>query len=384
MINTEYTPVKTIANGVTTEFSFTWQALTDAAVKVFFEDEDGVITAITTGITINRTAGTVTFDVAPDDGFVIIARETSNTQNTIYKTSSGFQADVVETDFDRRTLVSQESEERLARSIVYPIGTEGVENEIPAPQIGKAIKGNAIGTGWVYTDNDPDEQAALATAQAVIATTQADNASTSATNASTSATNALASANKAERWAEEDEDVEVEAGKYSAKHWSAKAEASAGSIDTTNLVPTGAVLSYAGATAPTGFLISDGSAISRSEYSGLFTAIGTTFGVGDGTTTFNIPDMRGRVPVGVLGGDSNFGSLNSSGGAKTHTLTTGEMPNHRHEITVRRSSDSPWAGIGGAQHNTGSTYTGYTARTGGGQAHNNLQPYRVLNFIIKF
>ena len=144
-------------------------------------------------------------------------------------------------------------------------------------------------------------------------------------------------------------------------------------------IPTGAVLSYSGTTAPTGFLISDGSAISRSEYSGLFTAIGTTFGVGDGTTTFNIPDMRGRVPVGVLGGDSNFGSLNSSGGAKTHTLTIAEMPSHNHTYnhTVNpNANNSNGFTAGRGQTNTGNT--------GGGQAHNNLQPYRVLNFIIKY
>ena len=70
------------------------------------------------------------------------------------------------------------------------------------------------------------------------------------------------------------------------------------------LAPIGCILAYAGAAAPTGWVFCDGSAISRVDYATLFTAISTSFGVGDGSTTFNVPDLRGRVPVGgeAMGG----------------------------------------------------------------------------------
>jgi microcystin-dependent protein len=127
----------------------------------------------------------------------------------------------------------------------------------------------------------------------------------------------------------------------------------------------------------------------------LFNAIGVIYGAGDGSTTFNVPDMRGRVAVGEDSAQSEFNSLGESGGAKTHTLTTAEMPSHDHGIS---------AGIGAS---TGSLLTqsgdGFLGASnlgryanpsfkrtfsvinpkGGEEPHNNLQPYRVLNFIIK-
>jgi microcystin-dependent protein len=87
----------------------------------------------------------------------------------------------------------------------------------------------------------------------------------------------------------------------------------AGAVVTT---PTGALLQYGAVTAPIGWLLCDGSAVSRSTYADLYNAIGTTFGLGDGSTTFNVPDMRGRVPVGyaAAGGHSDVSALNNDDG----------------------------------------------------------------------
>jgi microcystin-dependent protein len=89
---------------------------------------------------------------------------------------------------------------------------------------------------------------------------------------------------------------------------------------------------WAAASAPTGWLLCDGSAVSRTTYAGLFAILSTTYGVGDGSTTFNLPDLRGRFPVGKNAG--TFSALGGTGGEETHTLTVPEMPAHTHPLIV--------------------------------------------------
>jgi microcystin-dependent protein len=112
--------------------------------------------------------------------------------------------------------------------------------------------------------------------------------------------------------------------------------------------PSGSVISYAGASAPTGWLLCSGQTVSRTTYSSLFAAIGTTYGVGDGSTTFTLPDMRGRVVAGVdnMGGSaasrltntvlSVSNAIGAVGGAETHTLTSAQsgVPGHAHGNTL--------------------------------------------------
>ncbi len=149
----------------------------------------------------------------------------------------------------------------------------------------------------------------------------------------------------------------------------------------------GEIMMWATDTPPSGWLLCYGQAVSRSTYSDLFAVVGTTFGVGDGSTTFDLPDMRGRFPLGQddMGGtpanrvtDAQADSIGGSGGAESHTLTTAEMPSHSHGNYYR-----PLA-LGGTYRNTiypwGSAYQG--ASTGGGGAHNNMPPYLTLNYII--
>jgi len=174
------------------------------------------------------------------------------------------------------------------------------------------------------------------------------------------------------------------------------------------LMPTGSILPYAGSSAPTGYLLCDGSAQDRqvnSVNTELFTVIGTTYGVGDGSTTFNIPDLRGRVIAGldtssggfadrlttasaaningrVLGANNgNPGDTDrGTNGSQEHTLTETEMPAHTHSFNggVAKSLAGDTAGTDDYA-NPGGT----TSSTGGGSAHNNVQPTIILNYIIK-
>lgn len=190
--------------------------------------------------------------------------------------------------------------------------------------------------------------------------------------------------------------------------------------------PVGTIVTYSAPVAPTGWLICDGSAVSRNDYEDLFNVIGTTFGVGDGSTTFNLPDIQGRVPVGLDSSQTEFDSVGKLGGEKDHQLTVNEMPSHTHiqdahshtqashSHTVNSHTHSytvpdtvfsaGTGGLSGALRNTsggssatsGSSSPGTNSATptinptaatnqdtGGDLPHNNLQPYIALPYIIK-
>ena len=209
-----------------------------------------------------------------------------------------------------------------------------------------------------------------------------------------------------------------------------------------NPIPAGAMMAWASNTIPANWLLCDGSAVSRSTYASLFAAIGTQYGSGDGVTTFNLPNLKGRTIVGRDSTQTEFDTLGETGGAKTHTLTTAEMPSHTHTGTTASSgSHTHTVTVGGGAHThalplgqqagqnandiayrsgtssgyDGSFRTGFeasgsaynsslgththttsvstdgshthtftTSSAGSDGAHNNLQPYIVLNYIIKF
>ena len=159
-------------------------------------------------------------------------------------------------------------------------------------------------------------------------------------------------------------------------------------------VPSGSVIPFAGSSAPTGYLLCFGQAVSRTTYSDLFAVTSTTYGIGDGTTTFNLPDLRGRLAAGVdnmggtaanritSGGSGITGTtLGAAGGAETVALSTAQLASHTHTIGGNDSTaGSPLrpSFVGGSLSDSLAT-----SSAGSGTAHNNTQPTMMLNYIIK-
>lgn len=154
-------------------------------------------------------------------------------------------------------------------------------------------------------------------------------------------------------------------------------------LECTNMnIPVGTIWLFAGDVAPDGWLLCDGTEYLETDYPDLFSAIGRLYGGSSGEGTFWLPNLKGKVPVGFDSSQSEFDFLGNSGGEKTHTLITGEMPAHNHDIRWATN-----AGGSSTQYAPGGTFGGNHATIiqsqGGGQAHNNLQPYLVLNYMIR-
>jgi microcystin-dependent protein len=142
-----------------------------------------------------------------------------------------------------------------------------------------------------------------------------------------------------------------------------------------NPFPIGLILPFGGSAAPDGYLLCDGAEYAAAAYPELFSIVGYTYGgAGD---NFNVPQLENRVPIG--GGDDY--ALGAAGGESTHVLTTGEMPSHSHTIGATITTLVLEPGEVTALTPI-PIIDAFTGNTGGGDAHNNLQPYLAVSYVI--
>lgn len=474
-------------NGSQTVFAYGFKVFADTELQVIRADATGAETTLSlgTGYTVsgvgNDAGGNVTLAVAPATGQkVTILRSVPLTQGTDLRNQGGFYPEVHERVFDRITMMVQQLKEAVDRAVKVTASSGSNPDALIASiqtseSNASASASSASASATSAATNAATASAAAASISLPLPIASGGTGATSQSGARTAlGLGTLATANDVATANLQNNAVTV------AK---LAREGSAGQVLTSNGagadpsyqavaggVPTGSVFDFAGYTAPSGYLLCDGSAVSRTTYaslwsalsasatvtitiaspgvvtwnshplqngdpvrlqttgalptglaanttyfvvsaaantfqlaatrggaaintsgtqSGTHTAIYAPHGWGDNSTTFNVPDLRGRTTAGRdnMGGSAanrltTAGAgiagvnLGDAGGAQTVTLTTTEMPAHTH-------SNGLAAGTSNLQAGCGSFSSGNTGSTGGGGAHQNTQPTLVTNKIIK-
>ena len=330
MLTTTTSSVSYSTNGSTTVFAttFPYWAATDIVVKLKNNSTGAVTTLVlTTNYTFSGgsgAVGNVTTVATYATGYtLLITRSTARTQDVDLENNADFEAESLEAQLDKTVAMVQENSNTNSRAVLgseFDVGT--VDFTLPTVVANRGLKWNSAGTGFENTDGDPDDAAVYAGAAQVYA-----SAAEAAKN-------------------------DAEAAQTAAEAAQAAAEAAASSVPTT--------ASLLNAVYPIGCVVT----------LGVSTNPATLFCIGTWSA------IAGRVIVGIDSGQTEFDTLNETVGAKTHTLTTNEMPSHSHTFTDYVPTSGPADYVAGNKvSNTPETVT--TSTAGSGQAHNNLQPYIV-------
>ena len=387
-----------LGDGTTVAFQYTNKVFAAPDLEVYLA---GVLQTLTTHYTVsgagNPNGGNVTFGAAPGNGVeVTIIRRVSDIQETDYREHDSFPAESHEAALDRRTIVSQQQREAIDRALKWPVTEQNAPDpELPdkAMRAGRALAFDGEGRLIVATGlhqavvssfmetvlDDSSASDALSTLGiSAFIKTLLDDPDAAAARATLAAMGATSSS------------VDGRVALFDGTSGALLKQAPAGALlDVGMIVPTARTV------APPGWLLCDGRNVSRTTYADLFARLATNFGAGDGSTTFGIPDLRGRVVAGKdnMGGGSadrltnqagglNGDVLGATGGAETHQLIVAQIPGHVHNYSAVfvGGGDPVLTGGGGASY---STQTGVqTGSTGGDGLHNNVQPTIILNYCI--
>ena len=396
-ISSTYSPVQYNGNGVTTVFAVPYEfyAASDLVVK-----STVILTGVTTTLTIttdytvsggNGSTGNVTFISAPASTVrITIERAIPYTQTQDYQENTAFPAATLETGLDKAVVMAQQAKATSDLALKFPsTDPTSSRGDIPnnVSRANSVLSFDANGVPSVVTLGSlggaidvslasPQTNDALVYNAGVWNNKSIGNITAAATTATPVTTDLIPFADVSDSN-------------------NTKKTTIQGILDLSG-IPIGTVLDYAGTTAPTNYMFAYGQAISRTTYASLFSVISTTYGSGDGSTTFNLPDFRGRIGAGrddmggssanriTSGGSGIVGTtLGATGGTETHTLTVAQLASHTHE---QRGGTTGVNGMRYETTNASATLTNsgiQTVSSGSGAAHQNTQPSIIINKIIK-
>lgn len=364
------TIVQYITNSAQTVYTFAFYAPLNTDIQVFYQasdatpvpDSDILVLDVDYTVTFNAdpiTGGYITLLFTPTTGYYLtINRQVQASLNTTFSNAQNFSGANLDAALDRLLLLCQQNQNyALQRNLSYIINTYLPDaapfTQLPPLEQNQVWVGSASGIVAATIDTVPS----ASVLQSMLA------------NASPGT------------------DGSRIVGYYDA---TTSTPTTVNAIITfllsqlAYLIPPGTMMDFAGTSAPDGFLICDGTAVSRTTYADLFAAIGTTWGVGDGSSTFNLPDYRRRVSVGSGGsGSGTLGnSVGNTGGEETHTMTLAELVGHTHDLGVFGAD--PGASKASSFNSGGSqTDTVTTDSTGSATPFNIIQPSAVALRIIK-
>ena len=369
MLSTTNTYNTFTGNGIIRDFTYTFEILTadGADIEIWMTSPTGVVSQITTSYSIDVDTKTVTYPTVASllspikTGWTLkLKRVEPLTQDKNLSPQGSIDADALEAAMDKLTAIAQQVKADVDTGVPGPTGATGENGAI----------GNA---GDI---NAQDEKTSFADNDIILIEDSADGWAEKKVKKSNLGIDAVSLGGKT---------VGTAANNILALDGDAKLPAVDGSqltgLPTPDSVPSGVIMPYAGATAPTGYLLCNGAAVSLTTYAALYAVIGHTYAADPGGGNFTLPDLRGRIPVGKST-DTEFDTLGETGGEKTHQLSVAEMPAHTHTERSAVNTTGNADGADGWRGNTTNTNTA-SGSAGSDTAHNNLQPYITINYIIK-
>lgn len=368
-----------VGNGVTTSFAYTFRILAAAHLRVTTVDGAGVESVLTLGADYsvtdvgNAAGGSVILTAPLANGLqLVITRNVPRTQETDLENQGAFLAEVIETALDKAIMLIQQGNEVDARTVTLPITSEGVSASLPGVAANTLIGWNADGSA--LENKIPNDGTVLPALLGSLTT------------------------------AEITQLLNINATTISAVQWGFLGAMTAQPIETfteaDGRTPVGAWVPFGGQNLSSNWLFANGQNVLRAQWPDLFARYGTVYGVGDGSTSFGLPDLRGRVIAGLdgmgglPGGNRLAAVLNSTvlgatGGNQVHALTQAQLAGHGHNVNFTRFdprapsvSNNPASGEWTVASLDTPPNTTDTSVTGDGQPHLNVQPTMVGNIVI--
>jgi len=408
-VSSTTTKVSYSGDGTTSAFAYSFKIFNDSDLVVIVRtDSTGaeVTKTLNTDYLVSNAGesdgGTVTFkfdtgnsgdsnydttDRRPQSGeTVLLKRVMTLTQNTDYTPNDSFPAAAHEEALDKLTFIQQQQQEEIDRSFKFAQTDTGTITIPTSTERASKYLGFDSGGDVIAVSGTADVTPISTFAATIVDDTSASAVRTTLGLGSIALTSTITASELAITGNGTAGQTVISDGD--------------GTFSFRDGFSSGMLVPYAGTSAPTGFLMCGGQAVSRTTYSDLFAVIGTTYGSGDGSSTFNLPDLQGRV---VAGKDDMSGSsanrltnptsntvggidgdtLGATGGSETHTLVEAQLAAHTHNVLHQTTDTSPGGGGTDADIVRSGSSERATSSTGSDTPHNNVQPTIILNYIIK-